>query len=79
MPSITAGIVVDRGLRANAEAVEGGVRARKQHGKEARVSRRARRMMRAVGGPAEGAQVRGWLVGKREEEEAGRRWVIYTG
>ena len=52
--------------------------ARKQRREAPRVSRRVRRRTRAVGGPVEGAKVRDWRVGKREEE-AGRRWVIYTG
>ena len=70
--------VVDRGLRANAEAAAGGVRARKQRREATSVSQRVRRRTQAVGGPSEGSQVKGWRMGKREEE-AGRRWVMCTG
>ena len=64
-------IVVDRGLRVRVEAVAGGVHTRKQSRKTTRVGRWVRRRTQAVGGPADGAQVRGWWVGKWEEE-AGR-------
>ena len=54
LPSVAAGIVVDRDLRVNAEAVAGGVHTHKQRHEMARVSQLMRRRTRAVGGPAEG-------------------------
>ena len=62
-PSVATGIVVDCGLRANVEAVAGGVRARKQRRKAARLSWWMKRRTRTVCGPAKGAKVRGWQAG----------------